>query len=207
MAPTVLSKYKILIADADKPLGKVLATMLEAMGFSDITVTRSGTEALELLKTRGFDFLITEWSLERMSGLELLQCIRRGEAVVDASFPVLMISGRCEREEVMSARDFGMNEYVLKPFTANTVYSRLQRLIEQPRNFIVSKNFVGPDRRFKGKPPEGVADRRSLPLTPQPRTQAVSTQLEGGLNARVWTADVTLKQKLGQQTSLSSLIT
>ena len=54
MTATVLSKYKILIADADKKLGNVLATMLKAMGFSDVTVTANGAEALELLKANSF---------------------------------------------------------------------------------------------------------------------------------------------------------
>lgn len=207
MAPTPLQRYKILIADADDKLSHVLKSLLESMGFSDITITRSGEKALALLKSQPFDFLITEWDLEHMGGLELMNRIRRGREVSDPSLPVLMLTGRAELTDVITARNYGMNEYVLKPFSAKTVFSRLERLIDHPRNFIVSQSFVGPDRRFKGVPPEGVQDRRAMRIAPQARPSDLSTELNDPLQARVWTADLSLRKKLGQETSLSSLIT
>lgn len=207
MSPSPLQRYKILIADADIQLGHVLRIMLQNMGFSDIILTRSGLEALALLKSQHFDILITEWDLEHMDGLQLISRIRRGGEVADPSLPIIMLTGRAEQADVINARNHGMNEYVLKPFTAKTVYGRLEKLIEQPRNFVVSQSFVGPDRRFRGTPPEGIAERRAMRVAPQPRPKSLSTRLEGHVSARVWAADTALKNKLGNATSLSSIIT
>lgn len=202
-----LHHYRILIADGDIQLGKVLKTLLHSMGFTDITLTRSGTEALALLKVKQYDFLITEWNLEQLGGLELINRIRRGRDVPDPTLPIIMLSGRAEQGDIITARDYGMNEYVLKPFTAKTVYSRLERLIEQPRNFIVSHHFVGPDRRVLGKPPKGITERRAMRIVPQPRPSRIVAEPEASGAARIFVADHALRKKLGVSTSLSSLIT
>ncbi|NBO18819.1 MAG: response regulator [Proteobacteria bacterium] len=201
-----LQKYKILLADSDLRLGAVLKNMLEAMGFSDITLCRGGDEALNLLRAKPYDFVITEWQLQGMSGMELLQAIRRGTGNPDPSLPVIVLSGRREQSDVMMARDYGMNEFVAKPYTAQTVFQRLERMIEHPRTFVVSHGFVGPDRRFNGKPPQGVEDRRALRIAPQIRPTTPSGRLERGAAAQIWAIDTSLKKKLGNQTSLSNLI-
>lgn len=201
-----LHTYRILLADADLRMGAILKSMLEAMGFSDITLCKSGNEALNKLREKPYDFVITEWQLNGMSGLELLQAIRRGTGNPDPSLPVIVLSGRREQADVITARDYGMNEFVAKPYTAQTVFQRLERMIEQPRPFVVSHAFVGPDRRFNGKPPEGVAERRALRIPPQIRPQAPSGKLERGAAAQVWAADMTLKKKMGSGTTLSTLI-
>lgn len=202
-----LLSFKILLADADIRLAGVLKSMLERMGFSNITLCKGGQEALKLLRAQPFDFVITEWQLEGMSGMDLLQAIRRGGGNPDPALPVIVLTGRREQTDVMQARDSGMNEYVIKPFSAKALYQRLERLIESPRPFVVTHGFVGPDRRFMGKPPEGVAERRALRIPPQIRPDKPSGKLERGASAQVWAADVALKKKLGAQTSLSSLIT
>ncbi len=207
MAPTGLQHYRILIADADMRLGKVLKVMMETMGFKDITLTKSGNEAMALLKVKQFDFLITEWELEQMGGLELINRIRRGKELADPSLPIIMLTGRAEQTDVITARNYGMNEYVLKPFSAKTVYSRLERLIEAPRNFVVCDTFVGPDRRFRGTPPEGVAERRAMRVVAQPRPTQISNRVEERTVAKIFAADMALKKKLGVGTSLSSIIT
>jgi len=71
-----------------------------------------------------------------------------------------MLTGRAEQADVVTARDSGINEYVIKPFSARTIYDRLERLIEKPRDFIISAPFIGPDRRSRGKLPSCIPDRR-----------------------------------------------
>lgn len=206
MSRTPLHTYNILLADADVRLGNVLRQMLQTMGFANITLTRNGEEALALLKAKPFDFLVTEWQLQRISGLELISRIRRSGGVPDPALPVILLSGRGELNDVITARDQGMNEYVRKPFSAQTLYQRLERLIEKPRPFVVSQHFVGPDRRFQGKPPQGVPERRAFRIPPHARPSKTDTRLAPDAPAQVWVADDTLQKKLGQGTSLSSLI-
>jgi len=207
MALSPLHRYRILIADADVHLSKVLKTMLESMGFNNITLTKSGADALEILKTSPFDFMITEWDLDHIGGLELISRVRREKKISDPSLPIIMLTGRAEQSDVMTARNYGMNEYVLKPFTAKSVYSRLERLIESPRNFVVSPHFVGPDRRFKGVPPAGISDRRVMSVATVQRPEKLLTEINENTTAHIWAADTALKKKLGAGTSLSSLIT
>jgi CheY-like chemotaxis protein len=142
-----------------------------------------------------------------VGGLELLSSIRRGKELSDPSLPIIMLTGRAEESDVLTARNYGMNEYVLKPFSAKSVYARLERLIDNPRNFIVSQSFVGPDRRFRGSPPEGVAERRELRIAPQARPMDMLPEIDGNAaRTKVFAADLSLKKKLGHETSLSSII-
>ena len=123
-----LQKYKILIVDDDQQLSLVLKMMLAEMGFSDIEMTRSGTEAFNRLKQTQYDFLITEWDTQHLNGIELIRRIRNDAESKNPSLPVIMLTGRAEVNDVQEARDMGVNEYVVKPFSAKTVYDRLEQL-------------------------------------------------------------------------------
>lgn len=202
--PGPLHKYKILIADTDRRLAEVVQVLLESMGFSDITLTGSGQTALQLLKAQSFDFLITEWSLEEMGGLELIDRIRRDPGFPEPALPIILLTGRAEETDVVTARDHGINEYVLKPFNAEMLFSRLERLIEQPRNFVVAGSFTGPCRRQKGIAPEETGERRGPSLTPQKQPMRPQAR---GLAPQIWLASDNLRKKLGAGTSLSSIIT
>jgi len=205
--PNSLQHYKILLADADQQLTQVLKTMLAEMGFTDVRSTRSGQEALSMLADTPFDFLITEWNLQRLDGMELLQRIRRDGQSPNPALPVVMLTGRAELADIVVARDHGINEYVVKPFSARTIYSRLERIVEHPRPFVASQQFVGPDRRRKGVPPPGMADRRSQAILPQRQPQNAAREVHSGGLPKVWLPDYSLKRKLGENVSLPSLIT
>ena len=142
--------------------------MLGEMGFSNVEVTLSGAEARECLRKKHFDFLITEWNIKDVDGISLINHIRRDPGSPNPTLPIIMLTGRAEQADVSAARDTGINEYVIKPFSAKTIYDRLERIIEKPRNFIAGPTFVGPDRRHKGEPPPGVANRRTLNIPPIP---------------------------------------
>lgn len=207
MPTQILQNYKIMLADNDARLGGILKSMMESMGFTNITFVNNGDKAYKTLKQEPYDFLVTESSLKGMSGLELISRVRRSSIIPNPSLPIIMLSGRAERHDITAARDSGMDEFVLKPFSANTLYQRLERLIERPRNFVVSAGFVGPDRRFASKPPEGVSERRTPRPAPQNRPKEPKGILPHDAKAQVWAADTSLRKKLGQGTSLSDIIT
>src|SRR5205823_4818057 len=128
-----LDSFKVLIADCDQHLATVSKQMLRGMGFSDITLTSSGAKALALIKERGFDFLVTDWNLKDRDGLWLINQIRRSADSSNPTMPVIMLTGRMEQTDVQTARDKGIHEYVVKPFSAQTIYNRLERIVEFPR--------------------------------------------------------------------------
>ena len=201
-----LKNYHILIVDADAELAKVLRQMLHEMGFTNIEITRNGKTAIAMLAASRFDFIITEWNTQQIDGLAMLKYIRRDPESPCPSIPVIMLTGRAEQIDVTMARDYGINEYVVKPFTAKTIYSRLERLIEQPRGFVVSEGFVGPDRRTRGKPPEGVPDRRT-PRTPRAQPADMRKEMQNTQIPQIWMPDFSLKIKLGKNVRLQDFIT
>lgn len=193
-----------MIADSDVHLGGVIRHMLVSMGFSNIHVTQSGTTALNLIRTAGYDLLITDWNIRDIDGIELLRDIRRSPQSPNPTMPVVMLTGRMDIKDVRIARDEGVHEYVLKPFSAKSLYQRLERTVESPRPFIVGKNFVGPDRRSQKLQPE--RERRERMLTAQPRPMAAAQAIQTIADPIVWSPDRALKQKLGTQ-ALRSIIT
>ena len=201
-----LKSFKILIADSDQRLATVSKHMLNGMGFNNIQLTPSGTKALSLFKTEGFDFLITDWHLKDMDGISMIQHIRRDSDSPNPTLPVIMLTGRMEQSDVQIARDNGIHEYVVKPFSAKTIYSRLERIVEFPRYFIVDKEFVGPDRRRKqGQLP--AVDRRKKAVQPQRKPPNLAGLLGSDSYPKIWLPDFSLKQKLGKNVTLETIIT
>lgn len=201
-----LKNYRILIVDSDVELASVLRSMLQKMGFTNIRNIESGSEAFRMLGNQPYDFLITEWNVNQLSGLDLIKKIRRMPDSPNPTLPIIMLTGRAEQVDVIKARDFGVNEFVVKPFTAKTIYSRIQRIIEHPRQFVVSANFVGPNRRSRGMAPPGLANRRVQKIQPQLQPQDVHSAMRASSVPRLWLPDFSLKYKIGSA-SLDTLIT
>jgi two-component system chemotaxis response regulator CheY len=207
MAAHPLKSYKVLLVDPDIELAKVLASMLSEMGFVNCQITHSGKDAYGILKDEPYDFLITEWRLNDMDGIELLKKIRRAPDSPNPTLPAIMLTGRAEQPDVFAARDFGINEFVVKPFSAKTIYSRIERIIENPRQFVVSPGFVGPSRRMRGTPPARMGERRVRKIQPQLQPQDILGAMRAASVPRIWLPDFTLKYKLGKNVTLDSLIT
>lgn len=205
-----LNNYRILIVDADLELARVLKAMLAEMGFINVQSTRSGKEAITILRSASFDFVITEWNTQHIDGIGLLEFLRKNPNSPNATIPVVMLTGRAEIVDVFLARDHGINEYVVKPFTSRSIYNRLERIIEQPRNFVIAPSFIGPCRRGKRKSPNGVERRERTPLptfitenTLETINQVNNTSAE----AKIFLPDFSLKMKLGKGVKLSDFIT
>ncbi len=142
-----LTKARILIADGDAMIAEVLKQTLYHMGLVNIIRAKSGRDAFGMMRDRSFDILITEWEMDQLDGIKLVRHLRYEEETRLALLPVIMLTGRAEREDVVKARDTGVTEFMVKPFTANSVFKRLEYVIDFPRDFIVAPRYVGPDRR------------------------------------------------------------
>lgn len=138
----------------------MVSDTLRYLGAVDIEVTRDPRETLSLIKQQRTDVLITEWGMEEMSGVELLDLIRNSTSSPNRFIPVIMLTAHSEEPFVLGARDTGVTEFIAKPFTAMGFYSRLVSVIARPRNFISTPTYFGPDRRRRNLPYDG-EDRRS----------------------------------------------
>lgn len=151
----------ILVAEDDFMMGRVTRDMLAVLGMPNVDVVRSGQEAIQALYRKEYDILICDWVMHPMSGLELTRYLRTELASPNRLIPIIMLTGKSERKDIEAARDAGITEYLVKPFTAAALAERIKTVIEDPRPFIIVKNYKGPDRRRKrNAPPDGTERRR-----------------------------------------------
>lgn len=146
-----LSKIKVLVVDDERTMVELVRDLLTAFGFKDIVVAHSGQDAINLLNKQQFDFIITDWRMDDLDGIDLVRFIRRSPKNTFLTTPVLMLTGNTEAEDVIRARDAGVSAYLIKPFTAEQLVKRIRTIIENPRQFVISGRFTGPDRRHTNK--------------------------------------------------------
>ena len=156
-----LAKVQVLIADGDAEVSLLVRDVLQYAGFTQIHMARHGEHALEIMKSHDIDLLITDWGMSPMDGISLIHHLRNSPDSVNPYIPIIMLTGKAERKDVQAARDTGVTEFVVKPFSAKTLFERLVIVVENPRSFIVSKHYSGPDRRRRTDiPPAGTEERR-----------------------------------------------
>lgn len=199
-----LEKAHILIADRDKLMVDVLKHALTRMGLTTISTVRSGREAISMMMQKPVDILITEWEMSPMDGLTLIKTLRQSENAALAMLPVIMLTGRAEMRDVLEARDKGTTEFLVKPFTAKTLYDRLEHVIDFPRDFIVSDVYIGPDRRRIKKTPAEKERRKTKPITiSEPNQMPTKT----GKTPQKIEPSFSLRSKLSIIDGLNSVIT
>lgn len=143
----VVSSVNILIIDDDSLMNVLYKDILESMGFNHLKLAKSGEEALLHLAQKPADLILCDWKMRGMSGLDFVKQLRATPNYQLCNIPVIMVSGKAEQEDIMLARDAGVTEYVVKPFTIKGICSKLKSIIEQPRKFVLSDVYTGPDRR------------------------------------------------------------
>ncbi|MBI1986710.1 MAG: response regulator [Rhodospirillales bacterium] len=154
-----LGNVSILIIDDYAPMRKILLSLFRELGINRLSQATGGREALKLIKTVEPDVIILDAIMEPMDGLEFTRKVRSGEAGIDPFVPIIMVSGQTELRHIMKARDAGVTEFLAKPISARAMYSRICSVISNPRPFIRTATFFGPDRRRRALPYDG-ADRR-----------------------------------------------
>ena len=156
-----LRKFSILVVDDDKLMQRLISDVLGKLGFGRIQKTGDGEQALLMLKAAPFDFVICDWRMPGMSGLEFVRHVRAADAPY-SSIPVIMLTGNAEAEQVSAARDAGINEYLIKPFTVKSLCQRIEEIIEKPREYVVSSGYKGPSQRRRALPPPSGMERRNV---------------------------------------------
>jgi len=117
---------KILIVDDFVTMRRITRKFLTELGYTEIAEADDGLTALPLLKTQEIDFLITDWNMPGMNGLELLRCVRADPQLAD--LPVLMVTSEARRDQILQAADAGVNGYMVKPCTRHTLRAQLDQV-------------------------------------------------------------------------------
>ncbi len=114
---------RVLVADDSSTMRKIILRSLQAVGVTDATEAADGTEAVALFKPGEFEMVLTDWNMPGKTGLEVIQEIRQQ----DANVPIIMITTEAEKGRVMQAIQAGVSDYLVKPFTADTLREKLEK--------------------------------------------------------------------------------
>ncbi len=120
---------KILIVDDFSTMRRIVKNLLRDLGFNNTQEADDGLTALPMLKNGEFDFVVTDWNMPGMQGIDLLKNIRADDEL--KHLPVLMITAEAKREQIIEAAQAGVNGYIVKPFTAATLKEKLDKIFER----------------------------------------------------------------------------
>ncbi len=129
MEVTLDKNMKILIVDDFSTMRRIIKNLLRDLGFTNTQEADDGQTALPMLKNGDFDFLVTDWNMPGMTGIELLRQVRADERL--SSLPVLMVTAEAKREQIIEAAQSGVNGYVVKPFTAQALKEKIEKIFDR----------------------------------------------------------------------------
>jgi two-component system chemotaxis response regulator CheY len=121
-------KMRFLVVDDFSTMRRIVRGLLKELGFLDVDEAEDGVIALAKLKSTPFDFVVSDWNMPNMTGIELLRAIRSDPAL--AHLPVLMVTAEAKKENIIEAAKSGANGYVVKPFTAATLDEKLNKIFK-----------------------------------------------------------------------------
>lgn len=152
ITPATLKQLRILIVDPNAYLRGVVADAMRRLQVVNIAGAASAMEAFTIARIFKPDLVIVDWDAGKMSGLEFTREVRRGSSGMPREIPIILLSAAIDQEQLLAARQAGINEFLLKPISAQTILSRIEEVILKPRRFIVSRHYVGPCRRRRDDP-------------------------------------------------------
>jgi len=120
---------KILVVDDFSAMRRILKNVLGQIGLTNIIEADDGTTALDVLKDNKVDLIVSDWTMPKMSGLDLLKTVRSNESTKDT--PFLMVTASSQKDDVLEAVQAGVSNYIVKPFTADTVKEKLARIFKE----------------------------------------------------------------------------
>jgi two-component system, chemotaxis family, chemotaxis protein CheY len=124
----VSKDLKFLVVDDYSTMRRIIKNLLHDLGYANVTEADDGNTALPMLQNGSFDFLITDWNMPGMAGLDLLKAVRATEKL--KKLPVLMLTAEAKREQIVEAAQAGVSGYVIKPFTAQTLKEKIDKILE-----------------------------------------------------------------------------
>jgi two-component system chemotaxis response regulator CheY len=123
----VSKNLKFLVVDDFSTMRRIVKNLLNDLGYANVVEADDGNSAWPLLQAGGIDFLVTDWNMPGMPGLELLKQVRADPKL--AKMPVLMLTAEAKREQIIEAAQAGVNGYVIKPFTAITLKEKIDKIL------------------------------------------------------------------------------
>ena len=208
---------RVLVADRDLRIADLVRRVLFNFGFRHVDMVDSGLKALEALDQNSYELLITEWNMTPTDGISLVKAIRQAKKAkrLRRDIPIIMLTGKAEKEDVQQARDAGITEFLVKPFSAKTLSNRIVKVIDYPRVFVEAPVYAGPCRRRR-KPlaPDGQERRTPREQLKHAREKTAATAditLDTGSDLLGLVAflppNIEIKQQIGEDVSAQDILT
>jgi two-component system chemotaxis response regulator CheY len=122
-----MADLKILAVDDSATMRRILKNTLSRAGYTDVVEAEDGVDAWAKLQTGGFNFIITDWNMPNMSGLEFVNAVRESEQF--KRIPIIMVTTRSVKDDIIAAMKAGANNYVVKPFTPDTLKEKIDKVL------------------------------------------------------------------------------
>ncbi len=126
---SVDKNMKILIVDDFSTMRRIIKNLLRDLGYNNTSEADDGSTALPMLKNGNYDFLLTDWNMPNMPGIELLKAVRADPNL--KHLPVLMVTAEAKRDQIVEAAENAVNGYIIKPFTADTLREKIEKIFER----------------------------------------------------------------------------
>ena len=165
-----LKPLRFLVVDDNRHAAEIVKSILGSLGAEDLLDAATPERAFEIMRAINVDVVILDQNLGRGDeGIQLVRRIRNDPSSPNPYVPVLMLTGYTEHRRVTAARDSGVTEFLSKPFTITGLLQRIDVLIQQPRPFVRSPDYFGPDRRRRNDPRYTGPERRKSRKAPPPK--------------------------------------
>lgn len=173
------SRLRFLIIDDNAHMRHILRTLLHGFGAREVCEAEDGPSGLEAFSQYAPEIVITDWVMPGLDGLELTRMMRQPDAHTNAYVSIIMLTGHSEKGRVLAARDAGITEFLAKPVSAKGLYERIVSVVVNPRPFIRTATYFGPDRRRNVNPSYAGPERRKgggADVIPQPPLVAIDSE-------------------------------
>jgi len=174
------NRLRFLIIDDNAHMRRIVRTLLNGFGSREIYEAEDGPSGLEAFTQYGPEIIITDWVMPSLDGLELTRMMRQPDAHGNAYVSIIMLTGHSEKARVTAARDAGVTEFLAKPISAKGLYQRIVNVVVNPRPFIRTATYFGPDRRRHVNPNYTGPERRKggqADVIPQSPLAAIESEV------------------------------
>lgn len=174
-----IERLNVLVVDDNRHMRFLVRMILKSLGVRDIMEAEEGASALKTLGNFDADIVICDWNMQPMDGIEFTKIIRTSDDSPNAYVPIIMLTGHTEVSRVVTARDAGVNEFLAKPVSAKKIYQRIKVILDNPRQYVRTPSYFGPDRRRRQDPEYDGPDRRK---TVAPGAKKAGAEPQGASN-------------------------
>ncbi len=142
-----LKSLRVLVIDDNAPIRLLVRSLLLDLGFGHVHAEADAQQGWECYIKDRPDIILVDWRMDKQDGIEFTRRVRQEKSSHNPTVPIIIMTGFTNKKRVFDARDSGVTEFLIKPFTVQTLSDRLTHIIEKPRDFVLANQYVGPDRR------------------------------------------------------------